>query len=129
MPRIFFALLILISLLLPASALTLTISGGCVGEKVTVTTDENAVIIFRMNSGTPIFSEASLSNPAYFKPMVEGELLVTAIAADETVSKTIQIKNCRSGGFVEREELNKFSLTELLKFLEERLNGEQHTER
>ncbi len=93
-----FAVLTLIFLLPLASALTLSVSGECVGEKVTVTTDEKAVVIFRMNSGTPIFSESSPSSPAYFKPRVEGELLITAIADDEEVSKTIQIKTCSSGG-------------------------------
>ena len=98
MLRGIFAVITLIFLLPLASALTLSVSGGCVGEKVTVTTDGNAIIIFRMNSGTPIFSEASPSLPAYFKPRVKGELLITAIAGDEKVSKTIQIKTCSSGG-------------------------------
>ena len=93
-----FAPLILLLLILPASALTLSISGGCKGQTVTVTTDEEATIIFQMNSGTPIFSESSSGNPAHFLPRVTGVLSITAISGSERVSKTITISVCSSGG-------------------------------
>ena len=80
------------------SALTISVSGNCLNEQVTVTTDREATIIFRINSGTPIFSEASPNSPAYFIPRVEGELNVTAIADNEKVSRNVQITTCSGGG-------------------------------
>ncbi|WP_290623879.1 MULTISPECIES: PKD domain-containing protein [unclassified Archaeoglobus] len=96
MRRVLFAILVLIFLLPVASALTVSVTGNCLNKQVKVTTDQEAMIIFRINSGTPIFASASPSNPAYFIPRVEGELNVTAIAGDETSSTVIQITECSS---------------------------------
>ena len=105
--RVLVASLALLLLISSASALTLTVSGGCKDRTVTVTTDTEATIIFRMNSGTPIFSKSSPSTPAHFLPRVTGELSITAIAGSEKVSKTLSITACptSSGGTVQRNIL------------------------
>ncbi len=101
------SLALLILFISSASALTLSVSGGCKGKVVTVTTDEEATIIFRMNSGTPIFSKSSPDSPAHFLPRISGELSITAIAGSEKVSKTISISACTasSGGTVQKNIL------------------------
>ncbi len=89
--------LLFIALICPASALQLSVSGGCVGEKVTVYTDRDAVVVFQLNGGTPVFSEANSSEAAVFKPQITGTLKITAIAGSERVEKTIEIRICAGG--------------------------------
>lgn len=72
----------------------MSVSGGCVDKQVVVTTDRDSIVIFRMNSGTPIFSEASPTNPAYYIPRVTGVLNITAIADGERVHRNIEISTC-----------------------------------
>ncbi|MDK2781865.1 MAG: hypothetical protein PWR13_893 [Archaeoglobi archaeon] len=80
--------LILALLSSSVSALSLDVSGGYRGEPVTVSTDKDALIIFRMNNGTPIYA---YGKEAKFLPHVTGELRIEAIAGDEKAVKVIQI--------------------------------------
>ena len=91
--RKFLLILLFILLIAPTSALSVTVSGGCVNQRVTVTADEKALVIFRMNDGTPIFAEVSPSQPAYFLPKITGNLNVTVIA-DTIVTKILKIEVC-----------------------------------
>ncbi|WP_202319433.1 PKD domain-containing protein [Archaeoglobus neptunius] len=91
-------LLFLVFLLPHASALTLTVSGGCLNNQVTVTTDEKATIIFRMNGGTPVFSESSPDSPAYYIPRITGNLNITAISDGDSTTKILTISSCQSSG-------------------------------
>ncbi len=76
------------------SALTLTVTGKCVDQTVTVRTDVPAFIIFRMNNGTPIFAEANSTHPAVFTPKITGKLNITAIAGNQSVTKIVPIGTC-----------------------------------
>ncbi|MET1124942.1 MAG: PKD domain-containing protein, partial [Archaeoglobaceae archaeon] len=92
-----FAALALLLLIFQASALQLSVSGGCVGEPVEVYTDRDAIVVFRLNGGTPIFGKANSSSAAVFTPQVEGKLSVAAISGEERAEKTVEVRMCASG--------------------------------
>ncbi|AGK60927.1 hypothetical protein Asulf_00922 [Archaeoglobus sulfaticallidus PM70-1] len=113
--RIFLILIVLLAvpLIAPSSALTLDVNGGCVNSKVTASVDQQALIIFRMNNGTPVF--AKTDDQAYFIPRITGVLNVTAIA-DESVTKFVKIVVCKtesSGGGLPANYLPDGTFTEL----------------
>jgi|Deesub1362B_J571_1020462.scaffolds.fasta_scaffold00065_8 prenyltransferase beta subunit len=70
------------------SALTIEVTGGYRGEPVSVTLDQKAFIIFRMNNGTPVYAYGT---EAKFLPYVTGELRIEAIANGVRSVKIIQI--------------------------------------
>jgi len=81
-------LLILTLLSSSVSALSLQVTGGYRGEPVSVSVDKEALIIFRMNNGTPIYA---YGKEAKFIPHVTGELRIEAISDGERVVKVISI--------------------------------------
>ncbi|WP_456370158.1 DUF4430 domain-containing protein [Geoglobus sp.] len=86
----FLLFLVLSSILLipAASALTMSVAGGYKGEAVTVTLDQEAFVIFRMNNGTPVYAYGT---QAKFIPHVTGTLYIEARAGNEVVSRTVQV--------------------------------------
>lgn len=55
-----------------AQALTINVEGDCVvGQKLKIYTDKPALIVLRMNDGTPIYANTT----ANFTPQVTGILL------------------------------------------------------
>ncbi len=86
---VLFLLFSLILLLFPSSALTISVTGGYVGEPVTVKLDKEAFVIFRMNNGTPVYAYGT---QVKFLPHVTGKLYVEARAGDEVASKIVEIK-------------------------------------
>lgn len=93
-----FAALALLLLIFQASALQISVKGGCVGEPVEVYADKPSIVVFRLNEGTPIFGEANSSSAAVFTPQIEGKLSVTAISGEERAGKVIEVRKC--GGSV-----------------------------
>ncbi|ADB57370.1 DUF4430 domain-containing protein [Archaeoglobus profundus] len=72
-----------------AQALTINVQGDfIVGHKLTISTDKPALIILRMNNGTPIYANTSTN----FTPQVAGMLTIEAIAGCERASKVIEIR-------------------------------------
>lgn len=83
-------------LLIPAaSALTMSVAGGYRDEPVTVTLDQEAFVIFRMNDGTPVYAYGT---QVRFIPHVTGTLYIEARAGEELVTKTVQIVERPAGG-------------------------------
>ena len=94
MKRVLVILLILLTLQ-TAQALTINVQGDCtVGHKLTISTDKPALIILRMNNGTPIYANST----AYFTPQIAGKLSIEAIAGSERASKVIEIRQPASSG-------------------------------
>lgn len=88
-------LFLIILIIQTAQALTINIEGDCVvGHKLKIYTDKPALIILRMNDGTPIYANTS----AYFTPQVTGVLKIEAISGDERASKTVSIVQSTGGG-------------------------------
>ncbi len=87
---------IFLILLIPcASALTLNVQGDfIVGHKLVISTDKQALIVIRLNGGTPIYANTT----AFFTPHVEGTLTVTAISGEEIVTKSYKIASSSGGG-------------------------------
>ncbi len=89
------AILILFLIIQTAQALTINVEGDCVvGHKLKIYTDKPALIILRMNDGTPIYANTT----AYFTPQVTGVLKIEAISGNERVSKTVNIIRPTGGG-------------------------------
>jgi len=65
--------LILLLSLQGAYALTITVEGNYVGEKMEIKADKPAFIILRMNNGTPIYANGTT---VYFTPSIQGKLYV-----------------------------------------------------
>ncbi len=87
--------LLLISCIHLAKALSISVEGDCiVGHKLLIKTDEPALIILRMNGGTPIYANTS----AYFTPQVTGKLRIEAVARNERAFKVVEIKKPSGGG-------------------------------
>ncbi len=78
-----------------ANALTLNVQGNVVNKPVTVTTDKPALIIFRMNNGTPIYAYGT---SAKFIPHITGKLLIEAVAGEEKAVKIVEIHQPPSSG-------------------------------
>ncbi len=87
--------LILVITIQQASALTLNVQGNTVNNPVAVTTDKPALIIFRMNNGTPIYAYGT---SAKFIPHITGNLLIEAIADNEKTVKVVKIIQPSTGG-------------------------------
>ena len=88
-----FLILILISQ--TVQALTINVEGDCVvGHKLKIYTDKTALIILRMNNGTPIYANTT----AYFTPQVTGTLRIEAIAGNEKTLKFVKIVQPTGGG-------------------------------
>lgn len=81
-------LLFFIYIIHNVNALTLEVQGNTVGKPVVVKTDKEALIIFRINNGTPIYAYGT---SAKFIPYVTGNLLIEAIADGERVVKIVKI--------------------------------------
>ncbi|WP_457550588.1 DUF4430 domain-containing protein [Archaeoglobus sp.] len=98
-----FALILLICIQ-TAQALTINVQGDCVvGHKITISTDKPALIILRMNDGTPIYANTT----ANFTPYISGNLSIEAIAGSERAFKVVEIRESttspyESGGLVGR---------------------------
>lgn len=88
------SLILFVQLIQAAVALEITIQGNTKDQAVIVITDKQALIIFRMNGGTPVYAYGT---EAHFIPHVIGTLYIQAIAGDETVSKTVQIAESSGG--------------------------------
>ncbi len=82
-------LFILLIAIQQANALNLNVQGNVVNKPVTVTTDKPALIIFRMNNGTPIYAYGT---SAKFIPHITGKLLIEAIAGGEKAVKIVEIR-------------------------------------
>ena len=81
--------LILLISLQTAQALTINVQGDCtVGHKLTITTDKPALLILRLNNGTPIYANST----AYFTPQVVGILRIEALAGNEKAVKVVEIR-------------------------------------
>ena len=93
--RLLLILLIVTFAVQQVSALTLNVQGNTVNSPVTVTTDKPALIIFRMNNGTPIYAYGT---SAKFIPHITGNLLIEAIAGNEKSVKVIRIVQPSTGG-------------------------------
>lgn len=93
--RKFLILIILFIAIQQASALTLNVQGNTVNNPVAVTTDRPALIIFRMNNGTPIYAYGT---SAKFIPHITGNLLIEAIAGNEKAVKVVKIVQPSTGG-------------------------------
>ena len=106
MKRYLLCTLLLLLSIFPCLALNVNINGGCVGERVTVSVDKHVYVVFRMNDGTPIFTEADQSNPAYFLPKIPGELNVSIFSDNKYLlfTKTISIITCEEEEEEEEEE-------------------------
>ncbi|MEM0203670.1 MAG: PKD domain-containing protein [Archaeoglobaceae archaeon] len=79
-----------------ALALEILAKDVCVGNVVEVYTDKDAFIIFRLNDGYPVFSEANSTSPAKFKAYVAGKLKIEAIGGEERAEKTVEVRVCTS---------------------------------
>ncbi len=95
MRRALLVFLILLLSLQGAYALTITVEGNYVGEKMEIKADKPAFIILRMNNGTPIYANGTT---VYFTPSIQGKLYVEAISGDERTSKIIDIVERPTGG-------------------------------
>jgi hypothetical protein len=80
--------LILISLQ-TTQALTINVEGDfTVGHQLKISTDKPALIILRLNNGTPIYAYDNTT----FTPQISGTLLIEAIAENERVVKVVEIQ-------------------------------------
>ncbi len=89
MRRQLVALILLFFAIQAVQALTINIQGDrIVGHKLTITTDKPALIILRMNDGTPIYANTT----TYFTPHVSGTLKIEAISGNERAVSVLKIK-------------------------------------
>uniref|UniRef100_A0A7C4S616 Uncharacterized protein n=1 Tax=Geoglobus ahangari TaxID=113653 RepID=A0A7C4S616_9EURY len=87
--------LILLLSLQGAHALTITVEGNYVGEKIVIRVDKPAFVILRMNNGTPIYANGTT---VCFTPSIQGKLYIEAISGDERASKVVEIVEKPTGG-------------------------------
>lgn len=81
-------LLMTVACTLPATALTMDVSGSTAGSAVVVTCDEEAFVIFQENNGTPIYAQGSTVR---YIPHTTGTLTITATAGGETDTRSVAI--------------------------------------
>ena len=95
MMRVLPLFLILLLSLQGAHALTITVEGNYVGEKIVIRVDKPAFVILRMNNGTPIYANGTT---VCFTPSIQGKLYIEAISGDERASKVVEIVEKPTGG-------------------------------
>ncbi len=70
-------------------ALTIDVQGDCtIGHQLKISTDKPALIILRLNNGTPIYAYDNTT----FTPQISGTLLIEAIADNERAVKVVEIQ-------------------------------------